>query len=314
MEKKYYQFGNEEISSFYESSIYGIRNNLYNIDSTYFEELYLNPLKSVYDDSIFQTGHIFKHKNILIAGDTITHPGCGPDYNYKWPVLLSKELNQDFHSVALMGSSVVEQVKRIFAYIEKYGKPKYIFAIFSQFNRMEIPKNEYFYKYYRDTSKKEIEPTNIRQACIIGDTNNQKLTIPYDPEFLFSEEFPQLYSALFIQILEQYCKEAGIVLVWSTWSSNQDKIINKAISINSSKYAGYFSVKNEDWQIDYDKNKYIYTGNDYELNCHDELKNHEEFDFVFTEPNNPSRAFWGIHRHIHLKDLFVKKINTLDLL
>lgn len=309
MSNQHYQFGNEHITDFYKSVITGSEAGNYNIKDKYFSELYLNPLTQIYDDPIFDKGEITSLRPILIAGDTITHPACPPDYNYKWPMLVAKELEMEFHSVALMGSSVIAQVRRIFAYIEKFGNPDYIFAVFSSFNRMEIPKNKNFYKYFRDTSDKEYDETNIRLADIVSDISNKSLSIPYDPEFIFSEELPQYYSSLFIQMLEQYCRQAKIKLVWSTWSSNQELVIKKAQAYN--KYNNFVGLNNQNWIPDYDNVKYNLVENEKIQVCHQDLKNHDEFDFVITDPNNLHRSFWGIHRHIHVKDEFIKKIREL---
>lgn len=301
---RYYQFGNEFISAFYESALSNKKNEDYDISEEYFKELYLNEIDGIYDDPIFEDKEATSAKDILIVGDTITHPGCPPDYKYKWPVLLAKELDLEFHSVSIMGGSVMNQVRRTIAYVEKYGAPKYIFALFSSFNRIEIPKNKNFYQYKRNASDKEFNGTNIRQACIISDIQDKSLFVPYDAEFALSQELPQFYSSVFIDMLEAYCLAKNIKLVWSTWSSNQDLIIKKVKSISSNKYRNYISIENGDWKVDYDLNKYIYLND----SCHSEFSDHEEFDFFFTEPDNVSKAFWGIHRHIHIKDLFLKEI------
>jgi hypothetical protein len=308
MDDNTYQFGNEYMSSFYRSAINGNQDGRYDVSDEYFNDLYLNPLKAFYDDPIFESGIASSSKKILVAGDTITHPGCPPDYNYKWGNLISKELGHEFHSVALMGSSVVSQVRRIFAYIDTYGNPEYIFALFSSFNRMEIPKNNSYYNYGRDVSNKEKIPTYIHPSCIVGGYNEDMMDFPYDPEFIFSEELPQFYSGIFIQMLETYCRQNSIKLVWSTWSSNQEAVLEKARSIAPDKYKNFISLNNLSWNPDHKNKTCIYSGDE---TCHEDLIDHEQFHFAFDEMNTEvNQTMWGIHRHIHVKEKFMEALSN----
>ena len=154
----------------------------------------------------FRTKHFNQFDNnkdtILFAGCSWTF-GEGLPEEYTWPSLVAKNFTSpDFYNIGYMGMSISHIIKSVYSFIRKYGKPNYLFICFPdiQRNLMYSEKIESYIKAYANTT-------------FIGsqDKDREKYTINYQ------DEDNLLIATSQISALEDYCQEAGIKLVWTTW-------------------------------------------------------------------------------------------------
>ena len=196
--------------------------------------------------------------NILFLGCSITQ-GVGLPENSTWyKKLIDKISNEnpskkiDFYNIAMSGIGVHTSIKNLITFLNKVGKPNYIFAYFPDFTRSLIwDKDEsmYFNVHFREIfdgsfPKREIE---YSKNCI-----NQDLI---------------MRDSTLIHMLELICMFSNINLIWSTWVNEQEKIYE---DIGFNDYF-YFHVPVEDLYVQpltinlNLKNKYRYDKKEYDF-------------------------------------------------
>ena len=146
-------------------------------------------------------------QTILFSGCSWTF-GEGLPEEYIWPTLVVDKITEsgrsvDYYNIGYMGQSISHIVKNIFGFIRSYGKPKHILVCFPDLQRniYYSPKLEQYIKAYVNTS-------------FIGskDKDRERYTKNYQ------EEDNLLTAVNSILYLEDYCREANISLIWTTWS------------------------------------------------------------------------------------------------
>jgi len=161
----------------------------------------------------YRTKHFATFDNsretILFAGCSWTF-GEGLPTEYTWPFLVTQAFeNVDYYNIGYMGLSVNHIIKNVYSFIRSYGKPKYLFICFPDIQRNIIysEKLESYIKAYTST-------------FFIGskDKDREKYTLEYQ------NENNLLLATTQISALEDYCDEAGIKLVWTTWVYNDYEI------------------------------------------------------------------------------------------
>lgn len=153
--------------------------------------------------------------NYLFSGCSFTF-GTGIPYNGTWAYQLNNYLNgSKFFNLAVSGGSTKTIIYQIYEYINRFGKPKGIFLLFpgiDRYNQFDIDNKNEFNSYISTTLYKGLdkEPNNIMNF------------------YFFLYDFINL-----IKILETYCKQLNIQLLWSTWHPHLHKSIIKLKSINN---------------------------------------------------------------------------------
>lgn len=154
----------------------------------------------------FRTKHFAPFEN---SKDTILFAGCswtfgeGLPEEYTWPYLVAKNFNDpDYYNIGYMGMSINHIIKSVYSFIRSYGKPKYLFICFP-----DIQRN----LYYSDKLKSYIKA--YANTAFIGgqDKDRERYTLNYQ------DEDNLLLATSQISALEDYCMEAGINFVWTTW-------------------------------------------------------------------------------------------------
>lgn len=163
-------------------------------------------------------GHGFRSKhfdNFDNDKTTILFSGCswtfgeGLPEEYIWPRLVSNKFSEsgnetDFYNLGYMGQSIHHIIKNVYSFIRKYGKPKYLMLCFPDIQRniYYSPKQEEYIKAYVNTS-------------FIGskDKDRERYTKNYQAEDNL------LLATTLIFGLEDFCEEAGIKLIWTTWNN-----------------------------------------------------------------------------------------------
>ena len=113
-----------------------------------------------------------------------------------------------------------------------------------------------------------------------------------------------------LQILEQYCENAGINLVWSFWDriSLNKTYVDESINGISFKYLIDSGVRNWD-KDEFNNDVYLFK-------CHEELRKTylNTFDLGGDIITDRFRAHFGVHKHTHIAEKFIEYIeNNWDI-
>jgi hypothetical protein len=260
--------------------------------------------------------------DFLFSGCSITY-GVGLSEEDLWHRLLVSELGGEYASVAFAGDSISGQVLKIFAYIKEFGKPKNIVCLFPNFDRFFMYNNKNLLasasflrnynpdkyevmnsKYVSEIQSKEYLSNLFRTSADIYDTDGEikYFKAPLVANQVITQEISHMYSAQFINMLSQYCEAAGIKFIWGTWDIPSNSIIKKV------KNNSYFTEHVDLDLVDFERNFKDKTDLAPPLNCHKEYMNHPEFHFASDVSKGIEHAHYGLHRHLHFFEKFLKRI------
>jgi hypothetical protein len=247
---------------------------------------------------------------ILVAGCSQTY-GIGVPDEYVWGNILSRRLNMSYANIGLSGKSIPRIVHTIFSYFKEVGNPEYLFVVFPEMSRLTIPVNEFLIS--ENDKEYNLVDTNINRYKEIKDKPNYSKA-PHSVEQIITQEFTIWESLIHIQMLEQYCISSNITLAYGSFDPYANKLLNYAKNENSYKF--FIDLETDRWIPDFGKG----TGQDYHVDGKD-IKCHTEF---ITEknsyywrmagdrhPENGNIPHFGIHRHIHLAEIFEDKVKNV---
>ena len=264
-----------------------------------------------------------KPSDALALGCSFTF-GTGLPQEFIWAEIFAKKNNFTLHNLASAGSSTTEQVTRAFHYIKKVGKPKIIIAMLPIL-RISCPVN--IHRFYPKNINIKNKNINVYNANL--DINNFEIQseAPHDPNKILPIEFTIYYSILFIKMLKQYCESLNIKFIWSFWEDFDLDLVYRIIEIikknnlDENLFENYCNLNINAWKLVGKKNNKldIYTGN--MKDCHKEFNDHPLFhtaaDRTWEQPGlhslyeeNQESAHWGIHRHLHIAEIFDEKFRT----
>lgn len=255
--------------------------------------------------------------DILFSGCSITY-GYGVPLELTFPYIVANKLNYSYSNIGLLSESVSSQVRRTFAYFKKYGHPKYLYAVYPDFGRMEFPTNSKTFITGLERKVKGIERTNnltawlqrnfLQNAHMSGHVSNLKHSIqPHIAEEVITPEIPHFYSSQLILILQQYCKVAGIKFEWTTWDQDQYRIMSEF-----EDFSNIFSIDMDKWIPDYKNIKDNYIN---DSGCHQDIRDSHGtlFEFGMDRELGIDHAHWGAHKHAHVADIIISRIKGIDV-
>jgi hypothetical protein len=253
-------------------------------------------------------GKNFNENNELVfAGCSFTF-GLGLPEKEIWGSQVAKALNVNYSNISQPGDSVVAIINNIYKYFEEYGHPKILLCLFPDFYRFIVPVNTETlitkYTYFPVHPESMLSSTHIMYQE--SETYSKK---PHYAENVFSPDLPFFYSYQYIKMLEQYCKQAKILFLWSTWSSHlynfiiqQENISNNFVDLKSNRW-----IKNNDGLDEYLD----------ECNKHDHLrhlypKNFDTATDIEDEEYYSKKArHCGVHKHMHWAEGFLEIIQDI---
>ena len=276
----------------------------------------------------YRSPEFTENVDFLIAGCSVTM-GDALKIDKVWHELLLKETEYSYASLAFSGESVNSQVEKIFKYIKKYNNPKNILFLMPDFERIKIfnvpdlfvsKRFDSHVKYNYDSSYKAFykNMTDVPSFKTIGRTiedlsvisilpDQKKITYfkrPLKAEETIPLEMAHMYSAQSIHILDLYCKQANINLIYGTWDCNTNLLLKK-IS-NENNFKNFIDLESEKWSRS--KNDKYDT---YSLDkCHTEYEKDIYFNAALdVHTEDIGSVHFGLHRHIHIRDHFAKQLN-----
>lgn len=272
-------------------------------------------LKYHFNENGYRSNTFSHGTEMLVTGCSFTF-GSGIPEEFRWGDILAKNLGLTYSNLALPGSSVTRQVRDIFEYFKEYGHPKYIFAMFPVFNRMEIVSNPKYLKagaWERSIKKLKKHKSNnktdlYRQTSNINmiPVNQKFLTQPLVYEDIMPSETPQFYSSLHIQMLQQYCDAAGIKFIWSTWHHHQNQVLEKVNEKYPTTFKNMVYTNPGGWIYNEKTQEYDYKENKEIIKCHEYYKeiSNDMFHMARDIEFGIEWAHWGTHRHLHVAEAF----------
>lgn len=257
----------------------------------------------------YRSPDFIKNVDILFAGCSVTFGSGIPD-EFMWPSIVAGDTST-YANLAQAGDSITGQVRRIFSYFKEYGHPKYLLAIFPDFNRITIPVNTK--QMVTGGTLKQIKAGNFNdnefnerllQTAFIPNFIDESIKFeikPFIAEHVLTPEIAHFYSAQAILMLEAYCAQSNIKLIWSTWDVKQFKII-KSLSY----YSNLIDIEMDKWYIDLEKIDDSYFEKEERVLCHEDVrdKNKEVFNLGLDRSRGLHYAHWGSHRNAHVAEIF----------
>jgi len=242
---------------------------------------------------------IFGKKDIIFSGCSQTH-GYYLDYNpnFIWGDIVSNRLNKTSINLAVRGDSIANIINRIYAYIDKFGQPEYIFCLFPDPFRLMSPRDERYLVNEKDLRMNGIIElsqyfaNDIKKEFIL----NNKKDLPNIKQSVIPNTFTIYLNMQAILQLELFCKTSGIVLRYGTWSTVLEQIIESIKNDNNIFYKNFLNMKTDLWDDYTEKTSFT--------KCHQDSM---YFDHKYFNSGYDGSHI-GIHRSIHIADDFFKSV------
>lgn len=266
-----------------------------------------NDLENTYDinKNGYRSSEFGLTKDVIVSGCSNTF-GMGVSEDRVWGNLLCDSLGLTYDNIGIAGVSTAKIVANSMAHIKEYGKPKYLLCLFPNFARVSVPSTGQF---YTSKERKHITPNKmeLQKAKILAGIVEPYHSIPkmikkpFYIEDIVNIETATMLAIQAIQQLSMYCKEAGIVFLWSTWANPEDAIFEWLS--NEGMLDGYVDIHNSDWLYSFEQRTESYL----KTPCHLELKSQylSSFD-IATDGEH-----LGVHRHAHIANDFAEALNNL---
>ena len=239
-----------------------------------------------------------------------------------------------YANISRSGGSPYWCVDAIFGYLKKYkAKPKMILALMPDFHRIVTVVNPLVSVPYLKNNEKHGKVFITNQWIWNHYSDVPKyLKRPFAVESSMSRETSMMLNLRAIHSLEAYCEAAGIKLLWSTWSPDEAELFSNTKKDFPDMLEHYIDVKTGNWHSVKDNNYWdVYHeepgkfGTDFGaygdckdkanctgIKCHSELE--EKYGVNFHRGTDwldgTSSSHFGIHKHTHIAEEFLKEIKS----
>jgi hypothetical protein len=243
----------------------------------------------------------FDNAELVFAGCSHTF-GMGIPEEKIWGTQLAKSLNMSYANISIPGASTQSIIQKLFGYFKEFGHPKLILCFFPDFYRMLIPTNK---NTFITKNNKNPFDVNLDSIFIDKEPENDKkhklkyAKLPFIAEELLPPELSYFISFQFIGMLEQYCRSHNIKLIWSTWSTEDEKLIRK-IKNDFDVFDNYVDLNNSSLS-----NECLV-----DINCHSNIKDEYAhcFDYGADFEYKEGLRHLGVHSHTHIYEMFLNYI------
>lgn len=252
--------------------------------------------------------------DVLAAGCSMTY-GQGIPIEYRWSSILKEKLEVTTATLAVPGWSTQSMVNAVMNYISKYGKPKAVALWLPDFFRVDYVTNKDLLVINKNKSNYEEEEQAIGLVFSaighIKDTPRMSKK-PHLHEDVLNSETTAFLAGQSLRFLVEYCKEAGIKLVYSTWDIGTHQLISYVNSlyqeqgVDTPEYP-YYPAGDLSGYIDI--GHYLETNQDLaKLSCHSELK--EITDYCFDWGTDEDQHV-GAHMHAHVAEKVAEALSAV---
>jgi hypothetical protein len=294
-----------------------------NGDNVFYESFYPLINDYAYQDNLNSYGFNCNEFNyiadVIFLGCSNTFPQ-GVEKDNSWGNIFSKKMNLKNHNLSAPGLSTSSTINNFFSYVSKFGNPKIVCAIFPEFQRIRFSSrpNHIYSQHYMERFPSLKNSNDILRYPLFNffEGDGKYFKLPLIAEEVVPKEIGIDISIQYIKMLELYCNSNKIKLLWGTWPVSQNKWIVE--NLDRTKFKNFINVEPDMWHIrKQDENKEIFCGKVHELEkCNTDLKCHKEeeelYGINFYTPFDFNDMYtlnhWGVHRHIHTSDIFLKNI------
>lgn len=260
--------------------------------------------------------------DIIAAGCSQTF-GQGIHLDGRWSNMLGNKLGMSVATLAVPGWSTQTGISAVMHYIKRFGKPKIVTLLLPDFFRFDTMINANYCIPEGDGADSD-EPVRVthtsRNEPNINTPKYAKRPFPIDK--VLNAEAAFFASGQALAHFAEYCKEAGIVLLWGTWEYRLDYLVRhiKGLKVTDrdleymSKFA--WGAKNlPHVQLD----EYIDMGfyqhehgtvEDFSsMTCHQELR--KVYGDCCFDKGTDNQDHMGVHMHAHIADKFYERLVSI---
>lgn len=245
--------------------------------------------------------------DLLVAGCSFTY-GMGVPEDATWGANLAKLMNMSYNNLSMNGASVQWIVGQLFAYFGQYGNPKVLVCLFPNFTRSLFCSDSEIltdHEGHVEDSTKDIDSKkslfNVDLSVIPAKNLRPKYSkAPHRLEDVSNVDTAVQISMQNIRMLEQYCRSNGIVFYWGSWNQPTCSIIEYQGLAEEYNFSHYVPTEYTLWD-----------GDDIP-NCHQELSDIYGPAFYAGTDDLLGMPHFGVHRHIHFAECFMKAITNTD--
>lgn len=272
-----------------------------------------------YENSLgFMSKEFTECADIVGLGCSFTY-GDGVMGSTTWGEILADKMNLTYHNISGSGRSTMWAISNFFSYVNQFGNPKIVVALFPEFTRIQVASQPTHMITKNMPEEKKKEGTIIRYALYERFNEGQKyFKLPVVAEEIFPSETAFDVSLQYIKMLEAYCNSNNIKLLWSTWMKLQQEWLEK--NITKTQFKNFISSRTWEWHVREEDG--FYERHCMEIHpdgekckvydhCHLEYENLYGKNFHVSDDriDGVRYAHWGVHRHAHTAEIFMKELN-----
>lgn len=248
----------------------------------------------------------------LIAAGCSQTVGQGVPVDARWSNQLAQKLGYSVATTAVAGWSTQAAINAVMWYIQVFGKPKAVALLLPDFFRYDILINTTAMDDRWISLKDRNMPTRRTSERSGAARDLPKLSKrPHKSSEIISSEFSYFISGQILRFFIEYCKEAGISLVWGTWDRSVHEVVDYASNLKLDKNLEVQTPKLD--MSNYVNIEYFHNHNVLqdlsvklqELKCHSDLK--KKYGDYFDSGTDTDRHM-GVHLHAHIADKFYEKL------
>lgn len=262
--------------------------------------------------------------DILAAGCSQTF-GQGVHLDGRWSNMLAKKLDMSVATIAVPGWSTQSSISAVMHYIKRFGKPKIVTLLLPDFFRYDTMINAN-YSISDEDSADPGRPVRVSHTSRFGPNPNtpKYAKKPYPINKIVNAEAAFFASGQAVINFAEYCREAGIKLVWATWDFRLDYLVRHIRSIELTTRDVEYAI-NKPWgmeelpivQLDeyLDMGFYHHEGSTVEefssMDCHEDLK--EIYGNCCFDRGTDKQDHMGVHMHAHIAEKFYSRLLELEV-
>lgn len=256
----------------------------------------------------------FKRVPLVFAGCSITF-GVGVPENGIWSSIVGEKLGLEYVNLGVPGWSIQAIVDNLFKYFYTYGNPETLFVTFPDYNRLILTSNRDFCRVGGNKNIPEVKMEHTILSDTSLDDRPKYSKKPYEFTDFITHEYALFQAFRSINALVSYCKGSNIKLIWSTWDSVTNRVIETVKTrFNKTSYSGYVYI---DFSPNVDCSKDLNPVIENYSDCHSEYVDRYGKSFFCGQDkgkdHNGSNYYNhpGAHYHIHLAEAMLEKFESI---
>lgn len=262
--------------------------------------------------------------DIIAAGCSQTF-GQGVHIDGRWSNLLAEKMGMSVATLGVPGWSTQSSISAVMHYIKRFGKPKVVTLLLPDFFRFDTMVNAN-YCIPEGSTAEPGRPVRVTHTSR-NDPNTQTPKYakkPFPIDKVLNAEAAFFASGQAVAHFAEYCKEAGIQLIWGTWEYRLDYLVQhiKSLSVTDRdlEYMSNFAWGPDNLphiQLDeyLDMGFYQHEGDTVDefaaMTCHSDLR--EKYGDCCFDRGTDNQDHMGVHMHAHIAEKFYDRLVELEV-